>query len=529
MKRTLIAILLVSLVFTLFAQNNSYKVTGTHEINCWSPVFGEESRLSAAMLDLLYLKLLNINEIGEIIPVILSEYPQKELLETGQGVLHLNLRDDIFWQDGTSVTTYDVEFTWKVIQNSDVTNLKEKTSCIADMIIINDCRMDIVFESNSEYNYGALNIYLLPKHILYDPSNENPYIIDAENDFFTKNPLANGKFLPIKISDDYCLLEKNINYLQPVITENLLDSFSWSRETNFDQIISGIIHDKYNFVLDVPANRIPDFNNLSDFGYLVTNLTNSFQMIAFNLRRVTFQDYNLRLLFQYAIDKNSLNMNYLNNTASIISGPFPRSGVFYNNSFNEPALDYKEKIDEKIREFGFEKTDTSLLRFGNKVGPFNLVVNKNNQEDLVIANGIKAMVKEKLLIDINIISIDSKGFYQRIFDDHDFDLTLAEFSFGTDPSVYTVFHSEFISPGGYNICGLENQDLDILLEEGRKADGNIKIEVYHQQHAILGNLLPGIFLFQKSYSVFVGKEFIVTPETLNSSCIFRHIENWTKP
>ncbi|MCF8296661.1 MAG: hypothetical protein K9J13_03870 [Saprospiraceae bacterium] len=502
-----------------------YNITGTSEVASWGPVYGEEDRTSSIMLDLLYLKLLTTNEDGKIVPVILTEAPKSEFINTGQSVLHLNLRDDIFWQDGSPVNTDDVKFTWKVIQNSNVNTAKEKISLIDDMDIKSDYQMDVFFNYNSEDNAGALTFYLLPRHELYHSENDNPYRLMPDNDFFVDKPVTNGKFTSLSVEYNKCVLQKNTRYFDPEVSDKLYGIFQWRSSDNFATIDTAVKNGSYNFVMDLPVRVWSNWDNMDNWGYRVNKTLDSFQMMGFNLRKEALKDTCLRLLFSYVISKNDINNNFLGNAATVLTGPFPGNSRFYNESVQSPSL-RGESIEDKIEQFGFERISGHLEKSGKKIGPFTLVYLNSKPDDQEIAGYIEEKIKQELGIQIITEGRNDNEYTDRVFGTHNFDLALVEFSFGSDPSVYNIFHSDQIKAGGFNICGLSDPDIDVLLDEGRRAGGDKKVDIYHLQHEFLAKKLPAIFLFQKPFAVFAGREFNVTPENLDSNLIFKHIQKW---
>ena len=86
---------------------------------------------------------------------------------------------------------------------------------------------------------------------------------------------------------------------------------------------------------------------------------------------------------------------------------------------------------------------------------------------------------EKKGIDLIIERVESEIFDQRVYEEHDFDLALVSFAFGTDPDVYSFFHSSVANKrGSFNVCGFADNDVDQLLEEARsKTDRGIRTKL----------------------------------------------------
>ena len=296
MKNVFLLVVFILILCPLYAQLE-YNVTGTSKVYSWGPVYGEESRTSSIMIDLMFLKLLTFDENQKVQPVVLAEAPERSKLVTGEGKLHLKLRNNVTWQSGKLVTADDVKFTWEVIKRSGVNNAMEKVSQINNMIVYSDTEMDVIFEHDSDHNYGALTFYLLPKEkYLYDPEKADPYNIGPGHKFFTENPVTNGKFLPQKwrgIAPDGCCLEKNNAYYVRDVRDKLLNKFNFKWESGFTQIRTGVINGDFNIVMDVPVSEYSQFELISQKGEMVNKNLDSILMLAFNLRKDVFKDHNL--------------------------------------------------------------------------------------------------------------------------------------------------------------------------------------------------------------------------------------------
>jgi peptide/nickel transport system substrate-binding protein len=529
MYKILIVITLLLFAASNLPAQNEYNVRGTKQVYSWGPIYGEEHRMSSIMIDLMFLRLLTTDDRGKVQPVILAKDPVRNVIEGNKGMVSLELRDDITWQNGDPVTIYDVEFTWKAILASNVNVAKEKVSRIIEMHTNtgSDTKMNVIFESDSEDNLGALTFYLLPKKLLSDSSKSNPHKIEPDHEFFTSKPIGNGKFKAVKnsISETGGTLHRNDKFYLPEVTNNILEYFYWNKSDDYKLILTEVINGNSNFVLDVPVSQYTEFKKQIDKGELVEKPLDSVQMMAFNLRRPAFQDSCLRLLFQYAINKQTCNENYLQGKAVLLTGPFPTtSAKYYYRGYTEPRLYDSESIDDKITEFGYSKARGKLQKNNADVGPFELYYNSDTPNDEDIARYIESTIAEELGVKIKIIA--AKDFRERIYNTRDFDLVLVDFSFGSDPNVYTLFHSSHNKPGGFNFSGLNDKDVDLLLEDGRNASGNTKVEIYNKQHELLGNLLPAIFLFQKPFAVYADRQFKVTSDNLDCNYIFKYIEEW---
>ncbi len=148
-----------------------------------------------------------INEKGDYEPVLVEEdYVSFNDIIASIPSLEkkVTLKDKIFWQDGTLITSEDVKYTYDVIlRNDSIKNIDEDYSRIERIEIINEEEFNIVFNENVK-DWKKLFGIIFQEGSLED--------MDICN-FSVEDIIANG---PYKIAEyvngEYLLLEKNDFY-----------------------------------------------------------------------------------------------------------------------------------------------------------------------------------------------------------------------------------------------------------------------------------------------------------------------------
>ncbi len=148
-----------------------------------------------------------INEKGDYEPVLVEEdyVSSNDIIanipDWGKKV---TLKDKIFWQDGTPITSKDVKYTYDtILKNDTIMDINEDYSKIKRIEIINDEEFNIVFNENVK-DWKKLFGIIFQEGSLED--------MDICN-FSVEDIIANG---PYKIAEyvngEYLLLEKNDFY-----------------------------------------------------------------------------------------------------------------------------------------------------------------------------------------------------------------------------------------------------------------------------------------------------------------------------
>ncbi|MDP1538978.1 MAG: ABC transporter substrate-binding protein, partial [bacterium] len=134
-----------------------------------NPVYAQADDVDRDLTELIYSGLMKYNERGEIVPDLAKEY---KILEDGK-IFEFYLKEDLLWSDGKSLTTNDIIFTIKAIQNPSLKSpiraswLGVEVEKISDLGIRFELRNpSVVFLENS-------TLKILPKHIWEDISDQN--------------------------------------------------------------------------------------------------------------------------------------------------------------------------------------------------------------------------------------------------------------------------------------------------------------------------------------------------------------------
>jgi len=148
-----------------------------------------------------------INENGEYEPILVEEYYdsfEHSITSISSLEVKVTLKDKIFWEDGTPITSKDVKYTYDtILENDSIVNINEDYSKIKGIEIINEKEFSIIFKENVR-DWKKLFGIIFPEGSL-----EGKDI----NNFSAEDIIASG---PYKIEEfvggEYLLLKKNEFY-----------------------------------------------------------------------------------------------------------------------------------------------------------------------------------------------------------------------------------------------------------------------------------------------------------------------------
>lgn len=134
-----------------------------------NPIYGETNDIDRTLIDLIYSGLMTYDNNNKIVNDLVKSY---QISDDGK-IYTFQLKDNLFWQDGSPLTADDVLFTIKTIQNSDY-----KSPLRANWLNIETQKISntsFAFSLGSPYNSFLENctVKIIPQHIWKNVLPEN--------------------------------------------------------------------------------------------------------------------------------------------------------------------------------------------------------------------------------------------------------------------------------------------------------------------------------------------------------------------
>ena len=154
-----------------------------------NPIYGETNDIDRTLIDLIYSGLMTYDKDGKIVNDLIKSY---QISDNGR-MYTFQLKDNLYWQDGLPLTSDDVVYTIKTIQNSDY-----KSPLRANWLDVNVQKISdksFTLSLNSPYNSFLENctIKIIPSHVWKNVLPEN-FALSSYN----LQPIGSG---PYTLSD----------------------------------------------------------------------------------------------------------------------------------------------------------------------------------------------------------------------------------------------------------------------------------------------------------------------------------------
>lgn len=409
-------------------------------------------------------------------------------ISADQKTIRFTLKPDLKWADGKPLTSADVLFTWQA-----VTDEKSASPYASDFQLVKkattpDAR---TFEVTYEQAYAPAmdswaGLQILPKHLLQGQ--------DLHTTSFARNPVGSHYYkLDSWTHGENLKLSRNPN--------------SVLGQAKIDQLVSRIIPDNSAQFLELMADNI-DYMGLDPIKYsriiparpelqqklaLYKELGNSYTYMGFNLKRKPFDDKNVRLAINYAIDKQEIIDGVYLGLGINIASPY-KPGTRWSNPDLQPYPYNPQKARDLLKQAGFVDSDgDGILERDGKPFSFEIITNQNKEREKS-AVLIQRRLKE-IGIDVQIRAIEWASFISRFIKTGDFDVVVLGWGLGLDPDQYNIWHSSQQAPGQFNFIGYHNPQVDKLLEQGRlELNPDKRQKIYYEFARVLLEDSPIVYL-----------------------------------
>lgn len=475
-------------------RKGTFVMGGMDCIGKFNPI-GADADNDQRVADLIFDSLVWNDDEGKPTPGIAESW---EAAKDGKSIIY-KLRKDVKYSDGSELTAEDVAFTFTAMCDPKYDGL------------------------------GSSNVNILEGYKEYHDGNAETVkgiqVIDKNTiKFCVADPCANiilnfsSGIMPKKVYDfkkgNYEELKKK--YLQPVgAGAYKLKSFKPGQEVILEANptfykgepkVKTVVCKKTNAQtniqelkaggtdVDQVGAKPENVEMLKSAGFLEMRLFpgNSYGYIGFNLRNDFFKDKRVRQALIYGLQRHKLVDSYFKGYADVCNQPCSPVSWAYNDKVNEYKYDF-DKACKLLDEAGWVKKDDGFRYKDGKKFEIRWALTDEGKYHKALMNVVKEDWK-KLGIDVIFDAMEWGALVSKVYDERKFDIYDMSWILSTDPDNYQIFHSSQDVPGGSNSIGLHNDELDKLLEAGRKElDFEKRKEICQKINALINEEAPYVF------------------------------------
>jgi peptide/nickel transport system substrate-binding protein len=399
-----------------------------------------------------------------------------------------SLRKNVFFHDGTPLTSADVLFSYKKMMSPEVPNAHLKNYYNDVLAIDAPDAYTIVFRMKRPYamaleSLGSFEI--LPKHIYSvgdfmkhdrnyrDPIGSGPYRF---------NQWKTGQSLKLVGFDNYWGQHPTIKNIQYFIIKNGAVALQALKKGDVDT---------YN-LQPLQWSRQTDSENFNKNFQKIKYLARSYRYIGYNMRKEPFNDRRVRLAMAYLMNLTRVKETILENLVEITTGPFWPNGLQLDKTIKPIPFD-PEKALSLLAAAGYSMSEQGYL-------------SKNGQKleiELLIPAGVAfydqfvSIIKQdfaKVGVIINLRKLEFQTLVTKVHD-REFQAYMMGWGAPVESDPYQIWHTSQKDKGD-NYVGFGNAETDALIEKARLTfDVAARNKLYQRFHQIVYAEQPYTFLY----------------------------------
>lgn len=318
-----------------------------------NPIYAPFSDVDMDLTELIFSGLMKYGGNRKIEPDLAEDY---QILEDGK-VYQFQLRDNLFWHDGTPLTVDDIIFTIETIQNPEIKSLLRTSWLGVEMEKISDNTLRFKLKNSSAVFLENCTLKIIPKHVWANipPSNFSLTLLA------NLNPVGSG---PYKFAS---LLQ---NKEGKIVSLDLIENPYYYSQKPYLPKISFRFYDKPEEV--IRAFRMGEIKGfgLSNIKDLISNLkdlngpSQDLNLSLFSLPRYFAVFFNLKNSKVLAEKDVRIALNYATNKKEFLTELFLDQGKIIDSPIL-PAF-YGFEKPEEIYPFDLEKGKEILEGIGFK-------------------------------------------------------------------------------------------------------------------------------------------------------------------
>jgi peptide/nickel transport system substrate-binding protein len=434
--------------------------------------------------------------------------------KTSPTVDMVTLRDDLVWEDGTSITAYDAEFSYHAVLDDHV-NVPAWRAQVAELKWVKayDAHTLVYFhKAPLATNVWNTELPILPKHIYSPGLAADPTMQSSEwNVYWNLHPLSGG---PYRVKEhqtgQYLLLERRESWYQDKSGKKV-------RAEPYAKLVRfRIIQDENAKLLSFKKGDVDEFllsarqwaaeTGGEDFrsqGVKVRGTEWSYAYIGWNQRPIPdapfFKDKRVRLAMTYALDHKEL-------IDKIYFGLYePGAGPFHPESWmaspaNKPFEQDLDKAEALLDEAGWKDSDGDGVRdktVDGKKWQFEFTLLYGQGSPLEKAAVLLKENLDSIGVKMDIKALEFASLQQAVFE-HRFQAQAAGWGTGTDPDTANNLWKTEMYEKGRNYVGYSNAEVDRLFDEGAKElDFEKRKAIYQRIDQLIWEDQPYTFLYYR--------------------------------
>ncbi len=403
-----------------------------------------------------------------------------------------HLRHGVKWHDNVPFTSADVAFTMAAIQNPD--SRSPLASSWEGVKVDAKDDFTVVFTLPQALNsfLDSTTVGIVPRHIL--ESVEPSMLREAD---FNQNPVGTGPFKIKTFAPSAKAIElvANPNYF---LGRPKLDEFDFKFYDSTAETLRAYAQRQ----VTSPGRIYPDAGlqvqqqeGLRQYNFTLPDA----QTLFFATGDPVLADKGLRSILSRSLNRQQILERATGSQGLVLTQPLLPGQTGYTNKFAPLSLDIAD-ARRALDAAGWVQTKPGAVRTKAGAKLVLKLATISGGELERVAKEVKRQWSD-LGIDVHITATDRDQLQQSYMRPRNFQMLLYGLNLGSDPDVYSFWHSSQIADPGVNLSAYNSADADRALEAGRiKTDPLVRTGKYEAFLKAWNADTPAAVLYQTGYT-----------------------------
>lgn len=519
--RTLLAIIIIALIWTLLAANQVVSIPGVSaggdltEGILGTPRFANPilalTRADQDVTALVYSGLMKINPDGDLVP----DVAESVIVSEDGATYTINLRNDVFFHDGVQLTANDVLFTINLAQNADLKSpLRGAWSEVVVEVIDDQSLLVSLSESYAPF-IENFTLGILPAHIWRTvPIEQVPF---SE---FNTTPVGSGPYMVKEAEfsrsgtvETYHLTAATNHYESPLI-KNITLQFFATEAAIIDALDDGAI-DATSYI---PAELLGTIDQ-SQYNLISTPLPRTFGLFFNQNKSVALRDAAVREALETVLDRQAIIDKALSGSGiPTLPSTMSATTTVESEQVNLSTAEVQQKRLEDARSI-LENADWTQTEFGtwekeidDSAIPLTLTIRTANNPTLEATLQAVSEAWRELGVTVLTEQYEQTDLVQSVIRPRDFAVLLFGLDMSRSQDLFPFWHSSQQNDPGLNITQYANLTVDDFLEAARVSqDETERNAAITSALKVITTERPAIFLFQPANVYVISPSIRTTP------------------
>lgn len=486
------------------------------EIRNLNPLFSSGT-IDESVSKLIFNGLLRYDTEGKLVPDLAESYS----IEVDKQTYIVNLKKGVLWHDGREMTSEDVVFTIKTIQNVVSRSTLYASWQGVQVSAINPHQIKFTLKAPFAPFPNSLTVPILPKHILGQLKVEN-----LRNASFNTSPVGTGPFVFNALRSEegkqqQVETKRNVKYFRGAPR---VDRFNIHSYPDQQSLTTALQERNITAAVDLAGNAASALQldkNIQTEGIPLNSGVYGF----FNNESPQLKEGSVRAALAQAINRQSI-LDLFDSRYAPLGTPLLSTQLGYTDEFSQKTnvAAAKTALDSAgwlVQPDGIRAKDGQKMELQ--------MVTANNAQYSALAGDLQ---KQWKAIGVSIQSqlLSPEQLQQNALSTHSYDILLYGISMGYDPDVYVFWHSSQARKDGRNFSQWKSGRADASLEAARtRLEPILRIARYKTFQDEWSKSAPAVGLYQPrvNYSYHQNAKGFIPAPSNDASNRLTNVETWT--